>query len=196
MQQSGGDSAITGPPLGVAAAKQAQLTSKFTGVCWNKKNKRWQASINSGGKYLYLGSFTSEVEAAKVFDQAAIQLRGRDTKLNFPLEDYLDENGQASLGHPCRQAALGPTVSWVLITCAHMQPLSPVVGSRSGLESATCDQTGASSCSVQCFVPASTTAAAHPTTATSVSHTCPSPRRFLMLSCPCWGDFDAFLSCS
>jgi CxxC motif-containing protein (DUF1111 family) len=112
MQQSGGasdDGAITGPPAGVAAAKQAQLTSKFTGVCWNKKNKRWQASINSGGKYLYLGSFTSEVEAAKVFDQAAIQLRGRDTKLNFPLEDYLDENGQASVGHPWQ---LAPFCSW------------------------------------------------------------------------------------
>jgi hypothetical protein len=102
----------SGPPLGTAQAKAAQLTSRFTGVCWNKKNKRWQASINSGGKYLYLGSFTSEVEAANVFDQAAIQLRGRDTKLNFPLEDYLNENGQASACHwgiqisPCFCAAV------------------------------------------------------------------------------------------
>ena len=32
------------------------------GVCWNKKNKRWQAAINSGGKYLYLGSYDSEGE--------------------------------------------------------------------------------------------------------------------------------------
>jgi hypothetical protein len=33
-----------------ATTKAGLLTSKFTGVCWNKKNKRWQASINSGGK--------------------------------------------------------------------------------------------------------------------------------------------------
>lgn len=104
---------LQGPPAGVAAAKAAQLTSKFTGVCWNKKNKRWQASINSGGKYLYLGSFISEVEAARVFDQAAIQLRGRDTKLNFPLEDYLDENGQASGRGMC--TAVCPAVVVVVV---------------------------------------------------------------------------------
>lgn len=33
-----------------AVTKAGLLTSKYTGVCWNKKNKRWQASINSGGK--------------------------------------------------------------------------------------------------------------------------------------------------
>lgn len=104
----------SGPPAGVAAAKAAQLTSKFTGVCWNKKNKRWQASINSGGKYLYLGSYTNELEAARVFDQAAIQLRGRDTKLNLPLEEYLDENGQASWHAVAAAAAQGDA-----ITCQH-----------------------------------------------------------------------------
>jgi hypothetical protein len=37
-----------------ATTKAGLLTSKFTGVCWNKKNKRWQASINSGGKCVHL----------------------------------------------------------------------------------------------------------------------------------------------
>jgi len=52
-------------------------------VCWNKKNKRWQAAINSSGKYLYLGSFTNEDDAARQFDRAAIKLRGKKAKLNF-----------------------------------------------------------------------------------------------------------------
>jgi hypothetical protein len=52
-------------------------------VCWNKKNKRWQAAINSGGKYIYLGSFTSEGDAARQFDRAAIKIRGKKAKLNF-----------------------------------------------------------------------------------------------------------------
>lgn len=33
------------------------LPLSCSGVCWNKKNRRWQAAINSGGKYIYLGSF-------------------------------------------------------------------------------------------------------------------------------------------
>jgi hypothetical protein len=55
-------------------------------VCWNKKNKRWQAAINSGGKYIYLGSFTSENDAARQFDRAAIKIRGKKAKLNFRYE--------------------------------------------------------------------------------------------------------------
>lgn len=38
------------------------LTSRFRGVCWNKKNKRWQAAINSSGKYVYLGKPASTVQ--------------------------------------------------------------------------------------------------------------------------------------
>lgn len=38
------------------------LTLTHRGVCWNKKNKRWQAAINSGGKYIYLGSFMNVSE--------------------------------------------------------------------------------------------------------------------------------------
>uniref|UniRef100_A0A383WJV0 AP2/ERF domain-containing protein n=1 Tax=Tetradesmus obliquus TaxID=3088 RepID=A0A383WJV0_TETOB len=75
------------------ASSKKQLTSKFRGVCWNKKNKRWQAAINSGGKYIYLGSFTSEGDAARQFDRAAIKIRGKKAKLNFPAKDYVDENG-------------------------------------------------------------------------------------------------------
>ncbi|WIA32435.1 hypothetical protein OEZ86_003257 [Tetradesmus obliquus] len=70
-----------------------QLSSRFRGVCWNKKNKRWQAAINSGGKYIYLGSFTSEGDAARQFDRAAIKIRGKKAKLNFLYADYVDADG-------------------------------------------------------------------------------------------------------
>ena len=59
-------------------------TSRFRGVCWNKKNKRWQASINVGGKYMYLGSFQKEEHAAKAFDLQAFSVRQEKAKLNFP----------------------------------------------------------------------------------------------------------------
>jgi hypothetical protein len=71
-----------------------KLTSRFRGVCWNKKNRRWQAAINSAGRYHYLGSYGSEEEAARVFDLASIRLRGPRAKLNFKLEDYLTESGE------------------------------------------------------------------------------------------------------
>ena len=69
--------------MGVLQAEK-KLTSRFRGVCWNKKNKRWQAAINHAGKYIYLGSFVHEEDAAKAFDQAAVKLRGHLAKTNFP----------------------------------------------------------------------------------------------------------------
>lgn len=66
------------------APAEGKRTSRFRGVCWNKKNRRWQASINVGGKYLYLGSFQHEAEAAAAFDRQAYAVRLDRAKLNFP----------------------------------------------------------------------------------------------------------------
>eukprot|EP01025_Chloroclados_australasicus_P026618 TRINITY_DN2643_c0_g1_i8.p1 TRINITY_DN2643_c0_g1~~TRINITY_DN2643_c0_g1_i8.p1 ORF type:complete len:426 (-),score=28.37 TRINITY_DN2643_c0_g1_i8:1167-2444(-) len=66
--------------------------SSYRGVCWNKKNNRWQAAINIQSSYLYLGSYKyeEEVKAAEAFDVAAFLIRGRDkSKLNFP--DKIDK---------------------------------------------------------------------------------------------------------
>lgn len=69
-----------------------KLSSRYRGVCWNKKNRRWQAAINSSGKYLYLGSYVSEEEAARAFDRAAVRIRGKKARINFRFEDYADED--------------------------------------------------------------------------------------------------------
>lgn len=37
------------PTKGTTTSSNRPLSSKFRGVCWNRKNKRWQAAINSGG---------------------------------------------------------------------------------------------------------------------------------------------------
>lgn len=48
-------------------------------------------------RYLYLGSFQHEDEAARMFDLAAIKLRGTKAKTNFPLETYMDHTGKVGL---------------------------------------------------------------------------------------------------
>jgi hypothetical protein len=74
------------PTKGVTKSTNKPLSSRFRGVTWNRKNKRWQASINIGGKYKYLGSFLSEDDAAVAFDRAAVELRGRKARVNFSLD--------------------------------------------------------------------------------------------------------------
>eukprot|EP00798_Chlamydomonas_sp_ICE-L_P019980 gene19980-26691_t len=78
----------------IAFSTKKVLTSKFRGVCWNKKNKRWQAAINSNGRYLYLGSYDAQEEAARVFDKAAVRVRGPKARINYNVQDYLDAQGQ------------------------------------------------------------------------------------------------------
>ncbi len=58
------------------AAAKAKTTSRYRGVCWDRKRSKWQASITSGGKYHHLGHFADEAEAARAFDRAALQYRG------------------------------------------------------------------------------------------------------------------------
>lgn len=50
-------------------------TSKYTGVCWNVKANKWQASINIKGKTLYLGIYADELEAAKAYNTALEEMQ-------------------------------------------------------------------------------------------------------------------------
>ena len=63
-------------------------TSKYLGVSI-KKNcrwKKWKGSINYHGKHYHLGYFYSEEEAARAYDEKAIELFGENARLNFPCE--------------------------------------------------------------------------------------------------------------
>lgn len=59
-------------------------TSKFKGVSWDKTHKKWVAELRVGGKGVLKKRFSSEIEAAKTYDEAAKQHQGEFAYLNFP----------------------------------------------------------------------------------------------------------------
>lgn len=63
--------------------KRAKKTSKYKGVSWIKKDKIWQVKIGVNHKCLYLGSFDSEIKAARIYDQTAKKHFGEFAYLNF-----------------------------------------------------------------------------------------------------------------
>lgn len=63
-------------------------------MTFNKKSNKFQAVLNNSGIHVHLGTFSDEADAARAFDKAALMTRGLDkAKINFPVTDYLDENG-------------------------------------------------------------------------------------------------------
>ena len=55
----------------------------YYGVSFNKTANKWTAQIRHNGQRIHLGYFTNESEAARAFDQKAIELFKVFAKLNF-----------------------------------------------------------------------------------------------------------------
>jgi hypothetical protein len=66
--------------------KQKGKSSKYKGVSWFKRVSKWIVHIKAEKKLIYLGYFEDEIEAAKVYDQAAIKYHKKFAKLNFPID--------------------------------------------------------------------------------------------------------------
>lgn len=67
--------------------------SRFRGVIWHKSNSKWEGRIYDNGKQRFLGYYTSEEEAARVYDEAAARITGRAVNFpNDPQAPALDES--------------------------------------------------------------------------------------------------------
>lgn len=65
--------------------KRVGASSKYKGVHWCKKDKRWRAQIRVNYKTLYLGQFEKELDAAAAYDVAALTHFGEFALPNFEM---------------------------------------------------------------------------------------------------------------
>ncbi len=73
---------------GMNRGKQANNTSGYKGVVWNKKLNKWVAQIGAKAvkKTIHLGVFLNKEDAAHAYDEAAKKLHGKFARLNFKEE--------------------------------------------------------------------------------------------------------------
>lgn len=60
-------------------------TSKYKGVVYRQNRRRYESSIQVNGDWIYLGTFLTELEAVKVYDQAAERFHGEFSCTNVKL---------------------------------------------------------------------------------------------------------------
>lgn len=61
----------------------ARGKSKYKGVTWNKNENLWLVRIMYKGKRLFLGYYKNEIEAAKIYDKAALKYFGEFANINL-----------------------------------------------------------------------------------------------------------------
>ena len=75
-----------------------RTTSRFKGVCWDKRRGKWKAYIKKDQVMRNIGMFRDELAAAQAYDEAARELFGEHARTNFPdgVDAWLSKEAHAS----------------------------------------------------------------------------------------------------
>lgn len=60
----------------LVGSRAGQMTSEYRGVCRHTHSRKWKARIKVGGKKKHLGYFSDEEEAARAYEEAALEVYG------------------------------------------------------------------------------------------------------------------------
>jgi hypothetical protein len=66
--------------------KPCDSRSRFKGVSYSRRRKRYFAQYRSEDKHRWLGYFDDPIDAARTYDRAAIEAFGEFARVNFPRE--------------------------------------------------------------------------------------------------------------
>jgi hypothetical protein len=71
-------------------SKRRGSVSRFNGVTYRKRSRKWIATVWFKGKHIWSQAFDDEVEAARAYDRKAVEVFGPYANVNFP-EDWPPE---------------------------------------------------------------------------------------------------------
>lgn len=67
-----------------ANSSKKRKAARYRGLGFNNRLRRWQVYVEKDGYCHYCGSYKNDEEAAKAYDQKAVELFGEFATLNFP----------------------------------------------------------------------------------------------------------------
>jgi len=64
------------------AKEKIEIVIAIQGVCYEKRARKWIAVIYNEGKRIWIGTFETEIDAARAYDEAAKKYHGEFARLN------------------------------------------------------------------------------------------------------------------